>query len=55
MIKRLWCFVWGHDWRTISVKEARLRGGAYAIISVAECAKWVERSKRVEPLESLKD
>lgn len=58
MLKRIWCFIWGHDWRTISVKEARARAGAYAVISLSECRRCLamtERSKLIEPLEALKD
>lgn len=57
MIKKLWCWIWGHDWQAISVKEVRARGGAYAVLSVSECRrcrKLIERRKMVEPLEALK-
>ncbi len=56
MVKRIWCFLWGHDWHTISVKEATLRAGSYAVISLSECHRcraWVERSKRIDPAEHL--
>ena len=57
MIGWLICKLWSHDWRTISVKEVSSRGWGYAIISVSECrrcGKMAERSKMVDPGESLK-
>jgi hypothetical protein len=58
MVKRIWCFIWGHDWKGISVKEVNMRAGAYAVISLMECHRcraWCERSKRIDPLEKIRE
>ena len=55
LIKRIWCFIWGHDWKGISVKEQRLRGGYHSVTSLMECFRcraWKENSKRFGPPEN---